>query len=165
MRYALLFLLIISSNRVFGQFGPDTLSVLPDSYDVIKHQRRAMGVLTGWSVLSVGMGTAQLFSANPQIKGFGMQNLSWGLIDGLIAGYATYDLNKKLQSGRLNLVEERQTFRKVLLINTFLDLLYIGTGAAMMKYGSSKWQGHGAGIVLQGSFLLLFDGINYGLTF
>lgn len=165
MRYALLFLLIISSSRVFGQIGPDTLAVLPGSYDVIKHQRRAMGVLTGWSVLSVGMGTAQLFSANPQIKGFGMQNLSWGLIDGLIAGYATYDLNKKLQSGRLNLVEERQTFRKVLLINTFLDLLYIGTGAAMMKYGSSKWQGHGAGIVLQGSFLLLFDGINYGLTF
>ncbi len=124
-----------------------------------------MGVLTGWSVLSVGMGTAQLFSSNAQIRGFGIQNLSWGLIDGLIAGYATHDLNKKLQSGRLNLVEERETFRKVLLVNGLLDLLYVGTGAALMKYGNTQWQGHGAGIMLQGSFLFLFDGINYGLTF
>jgi len=165
MRYAFLFLLIISSSGVSGQSSPDTLAVLPDNYDVIKHQRRAMGVLTGWSVLSVSLGTAQLFSTNPQIKGFGLQNITWGAIDGLIAGFATYDLNKRLKSGQLNLVEERQTFRKVLLINTFLDLLYIGTGAAMMKYGSAQWQGHGSGILLQGSFLLLFDGINYGLTF
>lgn len=165
MRYALLFLLIISSSRVFGQYVPDTLAVLPGSYDVIKHQRRAMGVLTGWSILSVGAGTAQLFNSNPQIKAFGIQNLSWGIIDGMIAGYATYDLNKKLKSGRLNLVEERQTFRKVLIINTLLDFIYIGTGAALMKYGSTKWYGHGQGILLQGSFLLLFDGMNYGLTF
>lgn len=124
-----------------------------------------MGVLTGWSVLSVGMGTAQLFSTNQQIRGFGIQNLSWGVIDGLIAGYATYDLNKRLKSGQLNLIEERQTFRKVLLINTLLDFLYIGTGVVMFTYGNTKWQGHGSGIMLQGSFLLLFDGVNYALTF
>ncbi len=165
MRFALLILILFSQFRVSGQQGLDTLSVAADSYDVIKHQRRAMGVLTGWSVLSVSVGTAQLFSTNQYIKGFGVQNLTWGLIDGAIAGFATYDLNKKIQSGQLNLWEERQAFRKVLLINTFLDLLYMGTGVAMLKYGNAKWSGHGSGILLQGSFLLLFDGVNYGFTF
>lgn len=165
MRYALFVFLLLSNFRVFGQLGSDTLVVSPKQYDVIQHQRRAMGVLTGWSVLSVGVGAVQLTSSNAYIKGFGVQNLTWGLIDGAIAGFATHDLNRKLASGQLNLVEERETFRKILLINTVLDFLYIGTGAAMMKYGSTKWRGHGNGILVQGSFLLLFDGINYVLTF
>ncbi len=164
-----LFLLFISvSCKVSGQFSqPDTLSVLqpPVSYDVLQHQRRAMGVLTGWSVLSVSTGAVQLLNANPRISGFGVQNLVWGLIDGAISGYALYDLKQRSKKGTIDIQFEREHFRKVLLINTLLDVLYIGTGAALLYYGNPQWKGHGMGIVVQGSFLFLFDGINYGLTF
>ncbi len=49
--------------------------------------------------------------------------------------------------------------RTVFLINAGLDVLYIAGGAALMGLGKSDFvKGSGAGVILQGSFLLLFDG-------
>jgi len=42
-----------------------------------------------------------------------------------------------------------------------LDIVYIGAGSALAASGKDKFKGHGYGVIVQGSFLFLFDGINY----
>ncbi len=59
----------------------------------------------------------------------------------------------------------RDKFRKILLINTLLDIGYLAVGFGLARANNVKWHGHGQGILIQGGFLLLFDGINYALTF
>ncbi|MFN3529218.1 MAG: DUF6992 family protein [Bacteroidia bacterium] len=137
---------------------------LDDDYRPFLHQQRANQVLAGWSLMSMGAGTAQLFSRNPYIRAFGMQNLIWGAVDGGIAWYGHHRLNK-LQPSAVNLYLERTQFRKILLVNTLLDLGYLAAGYALSRSANPRWHGHGAGIMLQGGFLLLFDGVNYALTF
>ncbi len=137
---------------------------LPDAYKPYQHMHRANVVLGSWSVLSMGVGAAQLFSPNPFTRAFGMQQLAWGAIDGGIAWYGHRQLHQvdlKLRSPE----EERKRFRKILLVNTLLDVGYLGLGWYLMRHSNARWHGHGAGIVVQGGFLLLFDGINVALTF
>jgi hypothetical protein len=56
--------------------------------------------------------------------------------------------------------------KRLYLLNGGLDLLYIGTGAYLMERSKTEtdpavWHGLGKSIVLQGAFLLAFDGIMY----
>jgi hypothetical protein len=137
---------------------------LEDGYRPLMHQYRANSVLSTWSVLSMGVGTAQMLSPNPFTRAFGMQNLIWGAIDGGIALYGGYQLRNTDWLSR-NLKKERSDFRKILLVNTLLDIGYVGLGYGLLRSSNSRWHGHGTGILVQGGFLLLFDGINFALTF
>lgn len=162
-----LFLLICFSIDLKAQIKPEVPLLelkLDDGYRPLLHQQRANRVLTGWSLISMGAGTAQLFSRNPYIRAFGMQNLIWGAVDGGIAWYGHHRLNR-LQPSAVNLQLERTQFRKILLVNTLLDFGYLAAGYALSRSANRRWHGHGAGIMLQGGFLLLFDGVNYALTF
>lgn len=157
-----------SGQQAFAQWQkpPDSLMQisLPDNYRPYTHMHRANVVLGSWAALSMGTGAVQLFSPNPFTRAFGMQQLVWGAIDGGIAWYGQRELQRvdlKLRSPQ----EERERFRKILLVNTLLDLGYLGLGWYLLRHPQNRWHGHGAGIVVQGGFLLLFDGINVALTF
>lgn len=173
MRYLSLFIaalsmLLVAQHAAQAQWQkpPDTLLQikLPDNYRPYMHMHQANVVLGSWSVLSMGVGAVQLFSPNPFTRAFGMQQLAWGAIDGGIAWYG----HRQLHQVDLNLrspEEERKRFRKILLVNTLLDVGYLGLGWYLMRHANPRWHGHGAGIVAQGGFLLLFDGFNVALTF
>ena len=136
----------------------------PTSYIILLLESRANTSLAAWSVGSMIVGGIQLFSPNPFTKAFGLQNLVWGSIDGGIAYYG----HRKLVTTNWTLADkqaERLKFRKILLINTLLDFGYLGLGLALYRARNSKWHGHGAGVMLQGGFLLLFDAINLVATF
>ena len=128
-------------------------------YDPLRHQKRAMNVLLGWSGASVIAGSAMLFNDSRTIRDFGIQNIAWGVIDGGIALYARRSILDKWDSN-ISFQEEKRNFRKLLLINSLLDIAYVGIGTAMAASGRDKLKGHGYGIIVQGAFLLLFDGIN-----
>jgi hypothetical protein len=57
----------------------------------------------------------------------------------------------------------QQQIEKVLLFNAALDLGYMAVGFFFIEKGlrleKERWIGFGKSIVLQGAFLLLFDGI------
>lgn len=137
---------------------------MTDGYKPLLHQRNANRVLGGWSVLSMGTGAFQLSSPNPYVKAMGLQNLIWGAVDGGLALYGSHRLTTTTW-GYKDLQKERENFRRILLINTFLDLGYLVLGVSLAKAANPKWHGHGQGVIIQGGFLLLFDGINYALTF
>ncbi|MEP7292887.1 MAG: hypothetical protein ABI835_13980, partial [Chloroflexota bacterium] len=49
---------------------------------------------------------------------------------------------------------EAHTLRRLLEVNTLLDLIYMFGGRSLIRHGS---RGTGWGIVIQGTFLFLFD--------
>jgi len=93
-------------------------------------------------------------------RDFGVQNIGWGAIDGGIALFAKQAIAKKRKTG-FDPEKERKNFQKTLLLNTMLDVVYIGVGSVLAASGKDKLKGHGYGVIVQGSFLFLFDGINY----
>lgn len=98
---------------------------------------------------------------------FGLQALSWGAIDWLlaIAGRRQALLKAEdlvagdLDESAAHAAAER--FRTILLINAGLDLLYIASGLWLFRTAGERTdrRGMGAGIFVQGLFLLLFDSI------
>lgn len=168
MKLSFLLLAILMSLSVYAQRADSIASPyrlqLTDGYRPLLHQRSANRVLGGWSVLSMGTGAVQLTSANPFVKAMGLQNLIWGAIDGGLALYGSHHL-ATTSWGSKDLQKERENFRKILLINTLLDVGYLVLGYGLANAVNSKWHGHGQGILIQGGFLLLFDGVNYALTF
>ena len=107
--------------------------------------------LLRWGALSTVGGVLLHFTRQPFWIGVGQQAIGWGIIDALIALFAGRSTSKSF-SGR--------TLRRVLLINTGLDVLYMLGGfifARTRGANDEKQRGQGWGIVLQGLFLFKFD--------
>ena len=125
-----------------------------------------------WSALSVTAGAGLLLFGDAFWRGFGLQALVWGVIDAGIAIFgrrgADRRLSRQISEGAdlRDLAErEAQNLRRLLWINTGLDVLYVAGGIALVNtLGASSLgpsaafaRGNGWGIVVQGAFLFLFD--------
>jgi hypothetical protein len=157
--FGLLAVLILGVGPAKAQWQ-DSLVAPRGAYDVLAHQERAMDVLLAWGGLSMGSGAVLTLHGSTVARGFGIQNLAWGAIDLGIALWARSDIERKRLEG-YSPEEERESFRRILLINTLLDLLYVAVGVGLIVSGKEHLRGHGIGVTLQGSFLLVFDGVNY----
>ena len=106
--------------------------------------------LIAWAVLSMGVAVAGLYfpaKANTDCwRGFWFMNAIWGLIDGLI-GWAN------LLTGPV----EMEFLRKILMVNSGLDLAYITTGIILATRQKPLLKGFGWAVLIQGLFLLIFD--------
>jgi len=130
-----------------------------NDYNVMNHQNKAMNVLLGWSIASIVVGTPLAFQSSIVLRDIGIQSIAWGAIDGAIAIFGKNSANNKIEKGYLA-EKEKQSFHRILLINTLLDIVYIGVGTALVASGKQKLKGHGYGVIIQGAFLFIFDGIN-----
>ena len=135
--------------------------------------KKSMYVLGSWAVGSMvwgGVGWASS-KTDGSHKYFHQMNLAWGAINGLLAGLSLaggkkMDRNLSFSES----VKAQRSTEKLYLINAGLDLAYIGTGAWLVqksKTGNAKnpaqLEGFGNSILVQGGFLLLFDGIMYAV--
>ncbi len=120
-----------------------------------------------WSVVSMVIGAALLVFGDPFWRGFGLQAVVWGGVDAAIAFFGRRTSNTRLLKhvaaggNPASLVErEAKNLRRLLWINTGLDVLYVVGGAALViTLGQSDLfaRGNGWGIIVQGGFLFLFD--------
>ena len=78
--------------------------------------------------------------------GFWSMHLFWIAIDLGIVVWAMLDP-----------MTDPEAFRRLLLINAGLDLLYIATGVVLCTRRDDLARGFGLAILIQGAFLLLFD--------
>lgn len=118
--------------------------------------------LIGWSLICLVLGAILWLNPDPFWRGFGLQALVWGLIDALIGLLGMRGLTEKLNRPvNLSLARrDEANLRRILWINTALDILYIlaGLGLALfLARGDTFQRGSGWGVVAQGSFLFLFD--------
>ena len=88
--------------------------------------------------------------------------MGWGVIDALIAAFGLRGARTKADTPDAHTPErqtrERTTLRRILWINFGLDVGYITGGAALTQDKHDRFlRGVGWGIVVQGSFLFVFD--------
>jgi hypothetical protein len=132
-------------------------------------QREGMYLLTSWAAVNIAGGTAGYFLAKDrEWKYFHEMNVFWNTVNmGLgIAGI----LSERKSRQDLSLTESiraQKKIERIFLINSGLDLLYIGGGIAMKSFQNAnnrdKMTGYGNSLIMQGSFLLVFDAMEYFL--
>ena len=116
-----------------------------------------------WSALSIAAGIGLLAFGDPFWRGFGLQALVWGLIDAAIAWFGQRSAARRRGRGPHSaeaLAREAANLRRLLWINTGLDVLYV-TGGLVLLYTMAAQNpfagGNGWGIIVQGGFLFFFD--------
>lgn len=131
------------------------------------YQQRRIWILLVWGLTSVISGLILQLSRKPFWKQFGLQAATWGAIDAALAIFGLNTANRKEERyalGELSYVDVRrevQSFFRILFINTFLDIVYVASGVWVMRRfkDSADRRGVGVGILVQGLWLFLFDGL------
>lgn len=109
--------------------------------------------LMRWGAASVIVGGA--LAVAPRTRSFGLQTAMWGAVDVALA----------LIARRGRSVPSRRTLRRVLLVNTALDIGYVATGASLAvrtpsfggRLSPAAARGHGVAVVIQGAALFVID--------
>ncbi len=120
--------------------------------------------LRGWNIVNIIVGLL-LLPRSAFWRGFGSQNIGWGIVNMTIAVGGT-----RLTQRRFAVladpyqhqiqIKEARNLSRLLWINTFLDIFYMAGGgwlAVTRGKTSPRWRGTGYGIMLQGMLLFLFD--------
>jgi hypothetical protein len=118
--------------------------------------------LLAWSGLSIVAGVLLLaFVQVPFWGGFALQCFLWAVIDIAIAGWGWWREQHALPPLTADGIRQKAgQLRRNLLWNGTLDMLYILLGILILTLWavhSIIGQGHGTGMIVQGSFLLFFD--------
>ena len=128
-----------------------------------------MKVLGGWALANMAIGSIAYFNYSGKKKYFNQMNVMWNVVNlGLAtAGYfgAKADLN--LQLSLAQSINDQHKIEAILLLNTGLDVGYMAAGLYLNERGlrksSDRLQGYGQSLILQGAFLLVFDGAMYAI--
>jgi hypothetical protein len=119
--------------------------------------------LLRWNVLNI-LGGSLLLPRPGFWRGFGSQNIGWGMINIGIALFGRRMQNKRRSEAAAHSPSVQQkeatNLRRILLINAGLDVVYILGGwrfANNQPWNKRQQRGMGFGIMLQGFFLLIFD--------
>lgn len=128
-----------------------------------------MKVLGGWALANMAIGSVAYFSYSGKKKYFNQMNVMWNVVNlGLAtAGYfgAKADLNQQLSLAQS--INDQHKIEQILLLNAGLDVGYMAAGLYLNERGlrksSDRLQGYGQSLILQGAFLLVFDGAMYAI--
>jgi len=120
--------------------------------------------VTNFVVSGIGYTTAQ----DESVQRFHEMNMMWNTVNlGLaVPGYLKARKSTELMSLAEMTREQRKTER-IFLVNSALDLGYIGAGAWMRSAAQNQsdqealFRGYGNSLIFQGSFLLAFDAFAY----
>ena len=133
--------------------------------------QRGLAVLGGWAagnLLASGIATGQ---TDGSAHYFHQMNIGWGAINLALAatGYAAA---RRAPAGaptdRAGAVRGQLRTENLYLFNAGLDVAYLATGLFLLEKSHNpaadnpnRWRGYGQSLLLQGGFLLLFDGAQY----
>lgn len=134
----------------------------------VQYTKNAMLVLGGWSAVNVTVSAFATKTHNREMRYFHQMNVMWNSINLGFAAMGYWGAGKEnIKNPTLRSVLKHQNgSEKTFLFNTGLDCAYIATGLYLTERSKSrmdpaKLKGYGNAIMVQGGFLLLFDGVNY----
>jgi hypothetical protein len=134
-----------------------------------KLSREGMTFLTSWAAANIAGGTTAYFLAKDrEWKYFHEMNVFWNTVNlGLGISGLLMERKSKTDLNMDQSLKAQKRVERIFLVNSGLDLIYIGSGLAMRQMQNAKnperMMGYGNALILQGSFLLLFDGVEYFL--
>lgn len=135
----------------------------------IRHQKTLGLALGGYALANIAAGSIMAGQTTGEARYFHRMNVYWNLVNLGIAGVGLLG-SRNVKPGDETLsqaVRRHETMKQVLLVNAGLDVAYVLGGAYLQERGQSRpdkreqLQGYGKSIMLQGSFLLAFDLVNY----
>ena len=134
--------------------------------------RRGLAVLGGWAVgnlLVSGVATSQ---TEGPAHYFHQMNLGWGAVNLVLAGAGYLSASREARlpaADRAGNVRAQLRTENLYLFNAGLDVAYLAAGVYLLEKSRNptaagspdRWRGYGQSLLLQGGFLLLFDGLQY----
>jgi hypothetical protein len=142
---------------------------IPDSVALRRNMlnKTNMTILLAWSGANLVQGSISAGNLEGSPHYFHQMNAYFNIVNLAIAGYGLYEVRKQMNK-KLSLYQnlrQQQKIESLLLLNSGLDLTYITTGLYLRERGTNKLndktKGYGGSLILQGSFLLVFDIIQY----
>lgn len=124
-----------------------------------------MVTLGTWALGNIAWGAIRRNATQGQQQKFHEMNIYWNVVNLGLAGFGLYQ-SLRSNPGEFGLYESWKAqagMEKILLFNAGLDVGYIMTGFFMQERSKNidqrqdLWKGFGRSLVLQGSFLLVFD--------
>ena len=151
---------IFSQNLTLPNFNQERLDL----------NRKGMVVLGSWAGVNMITNGILLSNSSGSDKYFYQMNVYWNVMNGALAGLGVLGAKKKQGSlSAFQTLEEQSSTEKTFFINTGLDVAYVMTGVYLLEKSKNSidnkdmLKGYGQSVILQGGFLLLFDGIMYGV--
>jgi len=139
----------------------------------IQNQKNAMLVLGTWSLGNIVSGVILKSQTQDSESYFHQMNALWNSVNLGIAAMGYLKSNKEQPtSDPMTAIEKHFQLEKSLLFNTGLDLAYITSGVWMIERSKNQndlqkmaqWRGYGKSLIVQGSFLFLFDACFYTIA-
>ncbi len=143
----------------------DSLQIFNFSRNHIKNT--GMEVLGSWAAANITVGAIGWAGTSGNTRYFYQMNTLWNIanLGAAIAGYTSAQKDKNRQYTPQESLTEQHKIENIFLFNGILDVTYIGAGFYLKHHGevkrSDQSSGYGSAIILQGAFLLLFDGTMY----
>ena len=134
--------------------------------------QRGMTVLGGWAVGNLVVSGIAAGQTEGSAHYFHQMNVGWGAINLALAGVGYLGARRAARfptPNRAENVRAQLRTENLYLFNAGLDVAYLATGVYLLEKGANptapgsadRWRGYGQSLLLQGGFLLLFDGLQY----
>ncbi len=164
----ILFFCIFLPQCLFSQ--KDTIFSVEEYWKINLNNQRSINKsgmynLLGWSSTNIVVGAIASTQTEGSNHYFHQMNALWNTVNlGLSIGGLLQERNLKIKSLQ-DLNARQKKLEKIFLINGGLDLVYmgVGTGLLLSKNETDIKNGYGKSLLLQGGFLMLFDGTMYFL--
>jgi len=133
--------------------------------------RNGMISLGSWAVANIGVGTAGYFTTKGDLQYFHGMNALWNLTNLGIAipGYLGSTSSNDDTPSLYDLTQSQKSTEITYMVNAGIDVGYIMGGLYMnelsknVDHYNNILSGFGKAIIVQGSYLLVFDGIMYAI--
>ncbi|MFO7730896.1 MAG: hypothetical protein R6V86_09040 [Spirochaetia bacterium] len=154
----------LKNSDAQGEANDQLPSLAEWNRERVNIQKNGMYVLGSWAVGNLAVSGYYMTKTRDRNFYFHQMNVFWNVVNLGIAGigYAGA-LQSPLGLGLEQTIEEYRSFGRILGINAALDVGYVMTGLFLKNRGkksdshSERLIGYGDSLVLQGSFLFVFD--------
>ena len=134
--------------------------------------QRGLAGLGSWAVGNLRVSGVATGQTDGAAHYFHQMNIGWGAVNLVLAGtgyLAARRATNQPPIDRAGNVRAQFRTEKLYLFNAGLDVAYLATGLYLLEKSrnptaagsSDRWRGYGQSLLLQGGFLLLFDGFQY----
>lgn len=166
-RMRLFFILALLTLYASLSYGQTDYGAYASKYNNISNT--GMYVLGSWAIANIATGAIGWAKYSGEKMYFNQMNLFWNVINISIAGFALYSShNTDYTAVTLQEILARQVkTENLFLINSAIDVGYIGAGLLLKHLSSDSvnrsdmLRGYGNSVILQGSFLLVFDAVMF----